>query len=214
MKKSIESIWKNGFVNDDKFIVPKLNDLYNQKSNHIIERFMVMFRRNLKGVIIGGLLLFLISYIAEVPLVGGFMLLLLAWIVYLGFKNIHQLGKIDKGESSYEYLKSFDRWMKNALQSYAVIYKFVYPLFFLAFMTGFWYSPVSDILREKILNDPDTVFVLGIPIFWVLPVVLFAFLFSIFSNQIFLFDIKSVYGGLINKLNELIEDMEKLNANS
>ena len=31
MEKSIESIWKQGFLNSDALVAPKLNNLYNQK---------------------------------------------------------------------------------------------------------------------------------------------------------------------------------------
>jgi hypothetical protein len=45
MEKSIETIWKQGFLNDDALVAPKLNDLYNQKSTHIIDTFNNLFRK-------------------------------------------------------------------------------------------------------------------------------------------------------------------------
>ena len=38
MEKSIETIWKEGFMKDDALVAPKLNDLYNQKSANIIDK--------------------------------------------------------------------------------------------------------------------------------------------------------------------------------
>ena len=38
MGKSIETIWKEGFLKNDALLAPKLNNLYNQKSKHLIEK--------------------------------------------------------------------------------------------------------------------------------------------------------------------------------
>ena len=50
MEKSIETIWKQGFLKSDALVAPKLNDLYNQKSTHIIDKFNNMFRKATAGV--------------------------------------------------------------------------------------------------------------------------------------------------------------------
>ena len=42
MEKSIETIWREGFLKEDALIVPKLNDLYNQKSQQLIEKLIRM----------------------------------------------------------------------------------------------------------------------------------------------------------------------------
>ena len=47
MEKSIESIWKEGFLKDDALVAPKLNDLYNQKSIHLLDKFEKMYKLNL-----------------------------------------------------------------------------------------------------------------------------------------------------------------------
>jgi len=41
MEKSIETIWKEGFLESDALVAPKLNDLYNQKSIHIVDKFKI-----------------------------------------------------------------------------------------------------------------------------------------------------------------------------
>ena len=44
MEKSIESIWKEGFLQKNAMVAPKLNNLYNKKSIHIIDKFKRMFQ--------------------------------------------------------------------------------------------------------------------------------------------------------------------------
>ena len=46
MEKSIETIWKEGFIKNDALVAPKLNDLYNQKSIDIVEKFKRMYKLN------------------------------------------------------------------------------------------------------------------------------------------------------------------------
>ena len=43
MEKSIESIWKQGFLNSDVLVAPKLNNLYNRKSIHSIDTYQYMY---------------------------------------------------------------------------------------------------------------------------------------------------------------------------
>jgi hypothetical protein len=56
MEKSIEHIWKTGFLDSKALVAPQVNDLYTRKSEHIIEKFKRMFRFNLKAIAIGGVL--------------------------------------------------------------------------------------------------------------------------------------------------------------
>ena len=50
MERSIENIWKEGFRKSDALVAPKINNLYNQKSIHIIDKFKRMFKINLIAI--------------------------------------------------------------------------------------------------------------------------------------------------------------------
>ena len=52
MTQSIEKIWQEGFINDKALVAPKLNDLYNQKSKNIVDKFERVFKWNLIGLMI------------------------------------------------------------------------------------------------------------------------------------------------------------------
>jgi hypothetical protein len=53
---------------------------------------------------------------------------------------------------------------------------------------------------------------MGIPLILLAPVLLFAGLMAVFSDAIYRLDMKSIYGRVMNKLEELIADMEELRA--
>ena len=70
MEKSIESIWKEGFLKKDALVAPKINDLYNQKSKHIVDKFKRMFKINLIAIVIFSLVFMVITTINGLPIVG------------------------------------------------------------------------------------------------------------------------------------------------
>ena len=46
MDKSIEQIWKNGFLNED-LLIPKVKSLYNQKSISMVENIINKFKKQI-----------------------------------------------------------------------------------------------------------------------------------------------------------------------
>ena len=130
MEKSIESIWKEGFLESDALVAPKLNDLYNQKSKHIIDKFKRMFRINLNALFIGSFVILIASGIVGIPIMGIGYFFILNTIVLVNRRLIKGLIKIDKNVSSYQYLKSFNNWMKEQLAVNRKLARYYYPLFF------------------------------------------------------------------------------------
>lgn len=207
MEKSIESIWKEGFLKSDALIVPKINNLYAQKSKHIIDKFKRMFRINLNAIVIGSFVILTASFLVGIPVMGVGYFFILNGIALLNKKLIKDLHKIDKNVSSYEYLHAFNNWMKKQLAVNKRMAKCYYPLFFLFMVLGFWFS--SDI--QEIVERPNQIYLAyGIPVFWTLPVLFITGLLAYFGDRIYNFDVGLVYGHVFRKLDEIITDMEEL----
>ena len=51
MNKTIESVWKEGFIDDHALVAPQVNDLYNRRSEQTIDRFIRRLRRNFYGIV-------------------------------------------------------------------------------------------------------------------------------------------------------------------
>ena len=66
MEKSIENIWKEGFLKSDALVVPKINNLYNQKSKHITAKFERMFKINLIAIVV-----FSVVFLIELSTMGS-----------------------------------------------------------------------------------------------------------------------------------------------
>ena len=53
MRKTIEATWREGFLDPDALVAPKVNDLYTRKSTHIVDRIQRLQRINEIAIVIG-----------------------------------------------------------------------------------------------------------------------------------------------------------------
>ncbi|MGL1889290.1 MAG: hypothetical protein OCD76_22440 [Reichenbachiella sp.] len=218
MEKSIESIWKEGFLKSDVLVAPKLNDLYNKKSQHIVDKFTRMFRTNLIMIVLGSFFVVGISFAVHIPYMGIGMFILLNILVIINIKLMKGLNEIDKNVNSYQYIKAFDSWMKKQFSLNKNFAHFLYPLVFISMLIGFWCGDLGgDVPGDQLVNDltmrfPDMVLFLGLPLYGLLGFVLFLALVIYFAGTIYNWDFNIVYGRLAKKLTEIIADMEELKS--
>jgi hypothetical protein len=212
MEKSIETIWKEGFLNSNALIAPKVNDIYNKKSIHLIEKFKKMFLINIWGIIIGSSLLFVGSYFAEALLAGSIIFIMMSYVAYTAYQDLKTLEKIDKGQSSYTFLKSFKNWISGSIERYGNMYRIVYPVLILTFYFGIWFSEFFGRVREIVAENSNDLF-FGLHIYTTIVVIIGAILMSIFSKVIHRRDVKTMYGGILKKLDLALAEMEELKGN-
>lgn len=211
MKQSIEQIWKKGFVDNNALVAPKINDLYNKKSQNIVDKLGRMFKYNLIGIAIGALILLVVLTYKGAPILGGFLCFLLMSLVVIGKQQLNTLSDIDKNVSSYQYIKAFDSWLKGLMDEYIKIYTYLYPLAFVAVMVRLAISEDG----KKIISDtanhfPEQLLIMDTPWFIVLAVTVLAALLAYFAGPIYRADMYSLYGRSMKKLDEVIADMEEL----
>jgi len=209
MEKSIENIWKDGFLKAEGLVVPKVNDLYNRKSVHITDKFMRMFKVNIWAIIGASSLLWIASYFAGAFVAGSIVLIMMLYVANTANNEMEALKKLDKGQSSYAYLKSFRNWIENSTERYGKLYRLIYPALILTFYFGIWFSDALSGLREKVAESSNDLF-LGVHIYSTIPIVIGAVLMSVFAKTIHREDIKAIYGGIIGKLDDAIAEMEEL----
>ena len=210
MEKSIESIWKQGFLENDAMVAPKLNNLYSQKSIHIIDKFKRMFKINLNALVIFSFFVLIASFFVKIPVMGVLMFILFNVIVIVNKRLLKGLNNIDKNVSSYQYLKSFDTWMKSQIEVNYKMSRYIYPYIFIAMVSGFGFSSQFRESLNRILGGYQPYMVFDIPVFWVLAMIVIIIVLAIFGGRIYKWDLNIVYGRIIKKLDELITDMEDL----
>jgi len=218
MEKSIETIWKEGFLKSDALVAPKLNDLYNQKSKHIVDKFKKMYQINRIAIAIFAVIIVPISFVTNIPYLGILMFIAFTVIIIVSGKFMKKLNNIMIGDNSYQYLNSFNGFIKELISTNAKLSRFFYPYIFIALILGFWFGgiggniPGDEVLSKLLLKYPDMHLVFGLPVFGVLGVLLIIFLLAFFGGKIGTWDLNLVYSGIIKKLDLLIKDMEELKA--
>ena len=219
MEKSIESIWKEGFLNKDALVAPKIMDLYNKKSIHIIDKFKRMFKINLIAIVVFSSVFLVVSFFIGIPIMGIIFFITLGILVIINKRLLSDLEKIDKGDSSYQYLKAFNDWIKEQVSINERGSRFLYPIIFLSFVIGFWFKDAKGmILGERLVNKllnsyPEMYLIQGVPLVGIIAVLVVVIILAMLGGIIYRWDLNIVYGRVFRKLKELLTDMEELKNN-
>ena len=216
MEKSIEDIWKQGFLKSDALVAPKINNLYNQKSMHIIDKFKRMFKINLIAIVVFSIAFLIATIFLGIPITGAMFFVTLTVLVIINKRLLDSLKKIDKGVSSYEYLKGFNNWINQQISINERFATFMYPIIFLSMILGFWFKDTEGIpLGERLVGEvlkgfPDIYMVQGIPLIALIVILLIVGVLAFFGGRIYQWDLNIVYGRIFKKLKELMADIEEL----
>lgn len=201
MKNSIEVIWKEGFLNEKSLVAPKINDLYNQKSNHLFHRvrriFIVNYVIILTIAIVLPILYTFIGFFWHGAIASVLLALTAAYYSYYQ-QQIIGIGSLNQGATTLDYLKSFEGWLTNVLATSKKIARITYPIYCLVALSIIW--TVWSKQREN-----DSLFTIGI-------VGVIIFLVFLFSDRIYKWELGFMYGRVLRKLKETIAEMEQLTA--
>ena len=216
MEKSIETIWKDGFLKNDALVAPKLNNLYNQKSIHLVDKFKRMYRINWIAIIVFSCILLPVSILVEIPYMGIPMVILFIGVLFMNRRHKNKLDKINYTENSYQYLNNFKSWVKELILVNTKLSKYLYPYIFLSLIAGFWFGsfggniPGMEFINDLLIKYPDTYLIFGIPLIGILIVLLVVGILAFFGGVIGKWDLNLVYGRILKKLEILILEMEDL----
>jgi hypothetical protein len=211
MKNSIEAIWKQGFLNEQSLVAPIINDLYNQKSKDMIGKMERIYRINLIAIVSLSIIFPIVYYFLDAIWQGvasSILLLLTAWYTKRQKRSFKTL---NHGATSLEYLKSFDRSLKDTLSKDKKILRFSYPLYFLIALSTIWSAWSKGELTSKMYQKfPDVIFIGSVPLFALIIAGVATLLMLYFSGRIYQWDVRLIYGRAFRKLEETIAEMEKL----
>ena len=184
MEKSIEKIWKNGFLNED-LLTPKIKSLYNQKSISLVESIINKFKKNVLLLIPLGILAFIFNIalendnaifwgiISAIPFFGWF---------FLGKKQLKAIKEIDYKSNSYDYLVSIQKKMNHIRSFNKRLIITCVPLGFLPMLIYTYYNnqgkTIGEIFGIDGLNYPTLAIFLLIPILTIITVLIADFLFK------------------------------------
>ena len=210
MEKTIETIWNKGFLDSDALVAPKLNNLYNQKSKTITDKLKRMMKINIYIIIIFAILNLGLYAALGTPYAGAFIFLLLMGVCWKSMRLTKTMKIIDTSLSSYEYLKSFDSWLKTAISNNTKVMRFFYPLAFLAALMPIAHALKSGKVTNTAILNSGFHLTYGIPTFAWFIAILIAILIFVFGGKIYKWDVNLVYKRIFIKLENMIAEMEEL----
>lgn len=213
MEKSIETIWKKGFLDNKALLAPKINDLYNQKSMSIIDKFRRMMKINIYALVVFAFLSLGIYAALGTPITGIFLFLLFMSVCWLSLKQGRTMKAIDSSLSSFDYLNSFNRWIKKSISINSKVMRFFYPIVFLASLMPIMFAIRAAEDTEQVISLSELDIIYGIPTFAMVSALLAAILIFAFGKKIYEWDVNLVYKRTFDKIDSMIAEMEELRNN-
>ncbi len=212
MKNSIENMWKEGFLAEGALDLPKINQLYEKKSQLIIDKIKSRFQFNLKFIIVMSIAIPLIYFFLDALWQGIAISVLLLATAWFSKRQIESIQAVETGQNSYDYLKSFQNWLHTLLLKNGSVIRFTYPIYFLIVVSMIFSSWTSQEELVLLVTErfPNVTLIADIPLIaWVITGMI-TLLMLLFSKQIYQFDVRLMYGGIFDKLDATIKEMETL----
>lgn len=203
MNNTIENIWKKGFIEESKLIVPKINNLYGQRSIDLVQKQIRTMRFEVWSLLPLGALFFLISYTQGQQLWAGAASagICLIWF-FISKKQVESIEEIDYDANCYQYLinirKKLDLIFKMNLR-----YTIFSTVLILFPMLVYTYINKEGQTLGEIFGWTGIDLHRGF-MFLIIPIV------ALFAYGFFLFMLRIVYGKIQVRFNRLIADMEEL----
>jgi len=204
MEKSIEQIWKEGFINEN-LVIPKIKSLYNQKSISLVDSIINKFKKEVLLLIPLGIVIFIFNILLDNDnaIFWGIISAIPCFVwFFLGKKQISSLKKIDYKANSYYYLISIQEKMNqikrfNKRLTISSVPIFLFPMLIYTYFNQQG-KTIGEIFGVNNLNYPTVAIFLLLPIFTIIGALITEFLFKSMTRN------KTV------KLDTLIKEMEDL----
>lgn len=211
MTKSIETIWKNGFVDEPSLTAPKINNLYERKSQNMVDKLRNMFSQNLNAIVLGSIFVLIMMSINGLPFLGIYLFCLMLPLMFIAKRELNKSVNLSKGQNSYDYIMNFNNWLNSSMAAYAQYYKIFYPMLFIGLaIQGIVSNDGARLIAQLIEAFPTDIIILGLPYYLLISLTVVTLIVARFAEAIYRFDLNIIYGRQFKKLAELIADMEEL----
>lgn len=209
MTKSIEDIWKEGFIDNGQNLAPKVNDLYALKSKHIVDKLKKMYDLNVKAILIGMPLALLGLSLAGLPILGVGMAILLGWIAKEATPFRKAALELEMGQNCYDYIIRLQAWRHSAVARFEKVYSLFYPLLFLIGVVQFIHSEIGGMVLKS-LSEGATM-VGPFPLSFLIAIAIMGAIVALLARPLYRLDMSIVYGKEFARLDDLLDDMKALN---
>ena len=203
MEKSIEHIWKEGFINNETLMIPRIENLYNQKSQHLGDKLMRMLHSEHKALLIMAGVFLIGNYAIGNSLWSGSIASVWCIIWYfITKKQVQNIEAANKETNCYKFVKSLHKLLLKSKKATERMLWIGTPALVIPLAIYTYYNQyeknIGEIVGVESFNYPNE---------WIFIMIPLTTLFSILFYRI---AFKIGYGPIVNKLKQLIDDMENL----
>ena len=200
MDKSIEEIWSDG-IQDEKYLIPPvIDDLYNKKSILTVDKLKSVSKKD-NWIMIPLSIIILIFFIIKSKLLFGlYISALILSLFFLNRKKLKFLNTINTSQSCYEYLGKLQEMIKNNVRFTTRLLAIGLPFFGFVGLCIFIFesnmeSFILDTYSSKQLLIKSIMILVSLSVIGIVSFRL--------SNYL-------VYGRLITKIDEMIDELDQL----
>lgn len=202
MEKSIETIWKQGFLKSTDLNAPRLNNLYNQKSKHITEDLIKKMRNEMWLMIPISIMPAVINIVVGnhyIWAIIGF-LVTIPWF-FIAKRHYQEIKNIDYTNNCYNYLKQIKNKLERITNFNQKLSVFSVPIILLPMLVYTYFNNIDKTFGEIMGNEA-----IGGSNLWIF---LFLPVMTLFAYVFFKFMLR-VGNSVGRKINQLVKDMEEL----
>ncbi len=199
MERSIETIWKNGF--NEGMLIPRLNKLYQQKSTLLVEKVKRTYRNDNAVVPLMAAALAVAGYFTGYLYTGLYLLAMLMGLFVLNRQQLSKLEGVQLTDDLYVYLTTYRNTVQGIVRFYTRLMALGLPVAAL---------PVLYVVLDQL--QPGLWAELYAKSAWSATgiMLLLALVFSGFGVAVYRMSTQALYGKQLEKLNEMISDLEEL----
>lgn len=204
MKKSIETIWRDGFLKATDLSAPRLNNLYNQKSQHITDSLIKKMRKEMWLMIPASIIPVIICIAVGNHFIWAIISFLISipWF-FIAKKHYEEIKNIDYSDNCYDYLKQVKDNLTRITNFNQKLSVYSVPVILFPMLIYTYFNNIDKTFGEIVGNAA-----LGGSNLWIF---LFLPIMTLFSYFLFKFMLR-VGSSVGNKINRLLIDMEELRA--
>lgn len=200
MDKSIEEIWSKGFQDEKHLIVPEINELYNKKSILTIDKLKSVSKKDNWSIIPLSIIILIFFIIKSKLLFGLYISALMLSLFFLNRKKLKFLNTINTSQSCYKYLGKLQEMIKNNVRFTTRLLGIGLPFFGYVGLCIFIFESnmenfILDTYSSKKLLIKSIMILVSLSVIGI-------FSFRL-SNYL-------VYGRLITKIDEMIDELDQL----
>lgn len=200
MDKSIEEIWSKGFEDDKYSIPPEIVDLYNKKSILTVDKLKSATKKDNWSIIPIAIITLIFFIIKSKLILGLYISILMVSLFFLNRKQLKFLNTINTSQSCFQYLNKLQKMIKNNVKFYTRLLGIGFP--FLAYIGYCIFILGSE--QEHYIRDTYSLNRL------VTTSIILLITFSFIGVSCFRLTNYLIYGRLIKKIDEMIDELDLL----